>query len=51
MEFGAIARWLVVLAVLVALGLPLAARLFDRLDGRGIGLALPLAFATVWWGA
>jgi YYY domain-containing protein len=51
MEFGAVARWLVVLALLAALGLPLAARLFDRLDGRGVGLALPLAFATAWWGA
>ena len=51
MEFGAVARWLVVLALLAALGVPLAARLFDRLDGRGIGLALPLAFVTAWWGA
>ena len=51
MEFGAVARWLVVLAVLAALGLPLAARTFDRLDGRGVGLALPVAFATTWWGA
>jgi YYY domain-containing protein len=51
MEFGAVARWLVVLAVLAALGLPLAARLFERFDGRGVGLALPVAFVTTWWGA
>jgi YYY domain-containing protein len=51
MEFGAVARWLVVLGVLAALGLPLAARAFDRLDGRGVGLALPAALATAWWGA
>jgi YYY domain-containing protein len=51
MEFGAVARWLVVLTVLAALGLPLAARTFDRLDGRGVGLALPVALATTWWGA
>ena len=51
MEFGAVARWLVVLAALAALGLPLAARTFGRLDGRGVGLALPAALTTTWWGA
>ncbi|ESS07554.1 MAG: conserved hypothetical protein, Chlor_Arch_YYY domain family, partial [uncultured archaeon A07HB70] len=51
MEFGVVARWLVVLALLAGLGLPLAARTFERLDGRGVGLALPVAFVTVWWGA
>jgi YYY domain-containing protein len=51
MEFGVVARWLVVLVLLAGLGLPLAARTFERLDGRGVGLALPVAFVTVWWGA
>ncbi len=51
MEFGAVARWLVVLALLAGLGLPLAARAFERLDGRGAGLALPVALVTIWWGA
>jgi len=51
MEFGAVARWLVVLALLAGLGLPLAARAFERLDGRGVGLALPVALTAVWWGA
>ncbi|MFB6160167.1 MAG: DUF2298 domain-containing protein [Haloferacaceae archaeon] len=51
MEYGPVLRWLVVAALLAALGLPVAARLFRRLDGRGAGLALPLALVPLWWGA
>ncbi|MFB6303849.1 MAG: DUF2298 domain-containing protein [Haloferacaceae archaeon] len=49
-EFGPVARWLVVYALVATLGLPPAARLFRRFDGRGAGLALPAGLVVVWWG-
>ena len=50
-EVAAVARWLALVAALVALALPVVARLFERLDGRGAGLALPVAFVPLWLGA
>ncbi|MFB6080445.1 MAG: DUF2298 domain-containing protein [Haloferacaceae archaeon] len=49
--FGLLVRWLVVYGLLAVLALPLAARLFPRLDGRGAGLALPLSLVVVASGA
>ncbi|MFB6302251.1 MAG: DUF2298 domain-containing protein [Haloferacaceae archaeon] len=50
-EFGLLVRWLAVYGLLAGLSLPLAARLFPRLDGRGAGLALPVGLVVVAWGA
>ena len=47
MEYALVARWLVLYAVLFALGLPLAARLLPHADGRGAGLAVPVALVTL----
>jgi len=47
MEYLLVLRWLLAFAVLSALGLPIAARLFPRFAGRGAGLALPVALATL----
>jgi len=47
MEYALVARWLVLYAVLFALGLPLAARLLPRADGRGAGLAIPIALVML----
>ena len=47
MEYALVARWLVLYAVLFGLGLPLAARLLPRADGRGAGLAIPAALVTL----
>ena len=47
MEYALVARWLVLYAVLFALGLPLVARLLPRADGRGAGLAIPTAFVIL----
>ncbi|MFB6155860.1 MAG: DUF2298 domain-containing protein [Haloferacaceae archaeon] len=47
MEFGLVVRWLVAYALLGAAGLPVAARLFPRLDGRGAGFALPVALVVL----
>ncbi|WP_117592152.1 DUF2298 domain-containing protein [Haloprofundus halophilus] len=43
MEYLYVAVWLVLYAVLAVLGLPLAARLFRHVPGRGPGFALPLS--------
>jgi YYY domain-containing protein len=50
-EFGLLLRWLVVYGLVAGLALPVAARLFPRLDGRGAGLALPVGLVLVAWGA
>jgi YYY domain-containing protein len=55
MEFGLVLVWLVAYALLGAAGVPIAARLFPRLAGRGAGFALPVALvvlttATYWVG-
>jgi YYY domain-containing protein len=47
MEYALVARWLVLYATLFALGLPMVARLLPRAVGRGAGLAVPTAFATL----
>jgi YYY domain-containing protein len=47
MEYGPLARWLVAVSLLGLAGLPIAARLFPRADGRGAGLALPVALAVL----
>lgn len=47
MEYALVLRWLVGFAVLWALGLPIAARLFRDLSGRGAGLALPVSLVVV----
>jgi YYY domain-containing protein len=47
MEYGLVARWLVAYAVLGAAGFPVAARLFPRLVGRGVGFALPVALVVL----
>ncbi|MFB6146588.1 MAG: DUF2298 domain-containing protein [Halobacteriaceae archaeon] len=48
MEVGLVARWLVVLAAVWALGLPVARRLFPRFPYRGACLALPVALGTAF---
>jgi YYY domain-containing protein len=47
MEYGLVALWLVAYAVLTALGLPIAARLFPAFSGRGAGLAPTVALAIL----
>lgn len=47
MEYVAILRWLLLIAVLYVAGLPLAALVWPRLPGRGAAFALPLSIATV----
>jgi len=53
MEYGLVLWWLLLFVALGAAGLPIAARLFPRLDGRGAGLSVPVATAvlgvTVYW--
>lgn len=53
MEYALLVRWLVLYALLFAAGLPIASRLFPRLDGRGAGFALPVALVVlalpVYW--
>ncbi|MFB6281541.1 MAG: DUF2298 domain-containing protein [Haloferacaceae archaeon] len=50
-EIGPVLRWLAVTALVAGLALPVAARLFDRLDGRGAGLALPVGLVLLGWGS
>jgi YYY domain-containing protein len=47
MEFIRVGHWLALLAVLGGAGLPVAARLFARVDGRGAGFALPVALVIL----
>jgi YYY domain-containing protein len=47
MEFALVLRWLVGYAVLGAVGWPLAARLFPRFSGRGVGFAVPVALVVL----
>ncbi|WP_254543753.1 DUF2298 domain-containing protein [Halomarina pelagica] len=47
MEWGLVARWLVVSLGLFAAGLPVAAALTPRLPDRGAGIALPLSLLVV----
>jgi YYY domain-containing protein len=53
MEYALVALWWLVAIALGLLGLPLAARLFPRLAGRGLGFALPVALVVcgtvVYW--
>ncbi|WP_224269845.1 DUF2298 domain-containing protein [Haloprofundus salinisoli] len=47
MEYLYVAVWVVLYAVLAVLGLPLAARLFRYVPGRGPGFALPLSLLVL----
>ncbi|ELZ91861.1 hypothetical protein C440_16154 [Haloferax mucosum ATCC BAA-1512] len=47
MEYALVVRWLVVFAALWAVGVPLSARLFRRLPGRGSGFALPVSLVVL----
>ncbi|RDI71270.1 DUF2298 domain-containing protein, partial [Halopelagius longus] len=47
MEYALVIRWLVLYAVLLAAGLPLAARLLPDAAGRGAGLALPASLLVL----
>ncbi|KTG09755.1 hypothetical protein AUR64_08960 [Haloprofundus marisrubri] len=47
MEYLYVAVWVVLYAVLAALGLPIAARLFRHVPGRGPGFALPISLLVV----
>ncbi|ELZ92426.1 DUF2298 domain-containing protein [Haloferax volcanii] len=47
MEYALVVRWLLLFAALWAVGLPLSARLFRRLPGRGAGLALPVSLVAL----
>jgi YYY domain-containing protein len=53
MEYALVALWWLVAIALGLLGLPLAARLFPRFAGRGLGFALPVALVVcgtvVYW--
>jgi YYY domain-containing protein len=53
MEYALVVLWWLAYVVLALLGAPLAARLFPRFAGRGIGFALPLALVVlttvVYW--
>jgi YYY domain-containing protein len=53
MEFGLLALWLVVFAVLWIAGLPLADLLFDSLPSSGAGFAVPISLTiltlAVYW--
>ncbi|MFB6122954.1 MAG: DUF2298 domain-containing protein [Haloferacaceae archaeon] len=51
MEFGLLARWLVVYAALFVVGLPVAARLLAPLATRGVGFALPVSLVLLTTGA
>jgi YYY domain-containing protein len=48
MEYGLVLVWLVTFLALTAVGMPIAAWLFPRLDGRGAAFALPVALALLW---
>jgi len=47
MEYLLVLQWLLTVAALAALALPATARLLERLPGRGVGFALPIALVTV----
>jgi YYY domain-containing protein len=53
MEYALVALWWLTAVALGLLGLPLSARLFPRLAGRGVGFALPVALVVlttvVYW--
>ena len=53
MEYALVALWWLTAIALGLLGVPLAARLFPRVAGRGIGFALPVALVVcgtvVYW--
>jgi YYY domain-containing protein len=53
MEYGVVALWWVMYAALAVAGLPIAAVLFSRLEGRGAAFALPVSlvvlFTSVYW--
>jgi YYY domain-containing protein len=53
MEYGAVLLWWALYAALAVAGLPIAAVLFRRLEGRGAAFALPVSlvvlFASVYW--
>ena len=53
MEYGAVLLWWVLYLALAFVGLPIAAVLFSRLEGRGAALALPVSlvvlFTSVYW--
>ncbi|MGM0591636.1 MAG: DUF2298 domain-containing protein [Halobacteriota archaeon] len=51
MEYVLVVRWLVVLGLLAAAGVPIAVRLFPRLPGRGVGFALPVSLVVLTTGA
>jgi YYY domain-containing protein len=46
MEYALVLRWLVGYAALAAVGWPVAARLFPRFAGCGVGFALPVALVV-----
>jgi YYY domain-containing protein len=53
MEYGVVTLWWVMYAALAVAGLPIAAVLFSRLEGRGAAFALPVSlvvlFTSVYW--
>jgi YYY domain-containing protein len=53
MEYGVVLIWWVLYAALAVAGLPIAAVLFSRLEGRGAAFALPVSlvvvFTSVYW--
>jgi YYY domain-containing protein len=53
MEYGAVILWWALYAALAIAGLPIAAVLFARLEGRGTAFALPISlvvlFTSVYW--
>lgn len=51
MEFGLVAVWLLLYAGLGLLALPAASLVFAHLSDRGAGLAIPLSFGVIAFGA
>ncbi|MFB6097166.1 MAG: DUF2298 domain-containing protein [Haloferacaceae archaeon] len=51
MEYVRVVVWLVAYAALAGAGLPIAARLFPWLDGRGAGFAVPISLVLLTTGA
>ncbi|MFC4358578.1 DUF2298 domain-containing protein [Halobium salinum] len=47
MEYVLVLQWLLVVAALATLALPVTTRLFESLPGRGAGFALPVALVAV----
>ncbi|UPM43757.1 DUF2298 domain-containing protein [Halocatena salina] len=47
MEYWLVIRWLVVYLLLLIAGVPITAVLCPRLENRGVGIALPVALASI----